>query len=541
MSSLSQLLDVLPGARRLGEGDPEIRGIAYDSRRVSPGDLFACLPGTRTDGRRFLSDAVTRGAAAVLLEPNGEADSAGFQPGVTPVPALLVPSAREAMARAAAALRGYPSRQLTLVGVTGTNGKTTTTHLVEALFRATGRRTGIIGTLGARIGDEWLPGDRTTPEAPDLQALFATMVERGVTAAAMEVSSHALAQHRTLGAEFDAAIFTNLTQDHLDYHGDMDAYFAAKEILFRDYPQRTEKPFAAVINADDPFGRRLAQSLREDQKREGVRPIRVLTYGTEAADADVRATNIRALASGVQFNLHLPPASGSNCQLSTVNCQLQLGGHFNVMNALAAAATGWVLGIPVETIVPALASVKGVPGRFESVAEGQPFSVIVDYAHSPDGLENVLRAARALNPRRLLVVFGCGGDRDRTKRPLMGAIAAKLADTVFVTSDNPRSEDPNAIIRDILAGMPDAAIEVEPDRRAAIEAAIRAAEPGDLVLIAGKGHEDYQIFADRTIHFDDREVARAALGTWRLAIGPEPSEPSAKRQVSSAGPEGGTP
>jgi UDP-N-acetylmuramoyl-L-alanyl-D-glutamate--2,6-diaminopimelate ligase len=507
MSSLSQLLDVLPEAKRLGEGDPEIRGIAYDSRRVSPGDLFACLPGTKTDGRRFLDDALTRGAAAVLLEPNGEERCT--------VPALLVPSAREAMARAAAALHGYPSRRLTLVGITGTNGKTTTTHLVEALFRAVGQRTGIIGTLGARIGDEWLPGDRTTPEAPDLQALFATMVERGVTAAAMEVSSHALAQHRTLGAEFNAAIFTNLTQDHLDYHGDMEAYFAAKEILFRDYPQQTEKPFAAILNTDDPYGQRLARSLRESAKRDGVRPVRVLTYGVETKDTDVRASEIRALPSGVTFTLHLPEDLASqNCHLTSVICHLQLGGHFNVLNALAAAATGRALGIATETIVAALASVKGVPGRFESVSEGQEFSVIVDYAHSPDGLENVLRAARALQPRRLLVVFGCGGDRDRTKRPLMGAIAARLADTVFVTSDNPRSEDPNAIIEEILVGMrgqPTASRVVEPDRRAAIEAAIRAAEPSDLVLIAGKGHEDYQIFADRTIHFDDREVAREIL------------------------------
>jgi UDP-N-acetylmuramoyl-L-alanyl-D-glutamate--2,6-diaminopimelate ligase len=485
MSSLSQLLTSLPKARRLGEGDPEIRGVAYDSRRVGPGDLFACLPGLKTDGYRFLGDAVARGAAAVLLE---RADT-----GPLPVPALLVPSAREAMAWAAAALHGHPSRRLTLAGVTGTNGKTTTTYLVEAIFRAAGRKTGVIGTLGARIGDRALPGDRTTPEAPDLQALFAEMVAEEVSAAAMEVSSHALAQHRTLGAEFDAGIFTNLTQDHLDFHETMEAYFEAKTILFRDYPAFSAKAFTAVINADDPYGRRLASLSRG----------RVLTYGVSDPAAQVRATDVRVLPAGISFTLRLG-------EEAPIPVQLSLGGHFNVLNALAAAAAGWALGVPAGTIGAALGSLSGVPGRFEAVREGQEFAVIVDYAHTPDGLENVLRAAQALGPARLLLVFGCGGDRDRAKRPIMGALAAEHADIAFVTSDNPRSEDPTAIIADITAGMKPRAGAlwvVEPDRRAAIEAALRAAHPGDLVLIAGKGHENYQIFADRTIHFDDREVA----------------------------------
>jgi UDP-N-acetylmuramoyl-L-alanyl-D-glutamate--2,6-diaminopimelate ligase len=513
MTTLTGLQRSLPEARRLGEGDPEIRRVSYDSRRVEPGDLFACLPGLKTDGHRFLGDALARGAAAVLLE----------RPEASPlsVPALLVPSAREAMAWAAAALHGYPSRRLTLVGVTGTNGKTTTTYLVEALFRAAGRKTGVIGTLGARIGDRALPGDRTTPEAPDLQALFAEMGAEGVSAASMEVSSHALAQHRTLGAEFDAGIFTNLTQDHLDFHESMEAYFEAKTILFRDYPARSAKPFIAVINADDPYGRRLAAELG-----------RVVTYGVTDPAAQVRAADVRALPAGISFTLRLG-------EESPIPVRLSLGGHFNVLNALAAAAAGWALGIPAGTIGAALESVLGVPGRFEAVREGQEFAVIVDYAHSPDGLENVLRAARALEPARLLLVFGCGGDRDRTKRPLMGALAAEHAAIAFVTSDNPRSEEPSAIIADILAGVRQvlgarcsvlggevtdpcptgpstehrapSTVVIEPDRRAAIEAALRAARAGDLVLIAGKGHENYQIFADRTIHFDDRETAREIL------------------------------
>jgi UDP-N-acetylmuramoyl-L-alanyl-D-glutamate--2,6-diaminopimelate ligase len=376
----------------------------------------------------------------------------------------------------------------------------------------------VIGTLGARVGDQVLPGDRTTPEAPDLQALFATMRDAGVTAAAMEVSSHALVQDRTLGTEFDAAVFTNLTQDHLDYHETLASYFDAKAILFRDYPRHTRKAFAAVINIDDPWGRRLADELGDGAGGTG---FRVVTYGVEDAAALVRATEIRATPAGVSFDLWLPVDDGPSRPVAHSPRRpvaLQLGGYFNVLNALAAAGVGWALGVPEETIRAALAAVPGVPGRFEAVREGQPFSVIVDYAHTPDGLLNVLDAARALNPNRLLAVFGCGGDRDRTKRPQMGALAARLADVAIVTSDNPRTEEPAAIIGDILAGIDAlpaserrAEVVVEPDRRAAIHAACASAQPGDLVLIAGKGHEDYQIFADRTIHFDDREVAREYL------------------------------
>jgi UDP-N-acetylmuramoyl-L-alanyl-D-glutamate--2,6-diaminopimelate ligase len=520
MSRLSQLAASLPTIARVGDADPEVQRIVYDSRAVGAGDLFAALPGQKTDGTRFVADAVARGAAAVLLEEDRAGEVLPL-----PVPVLLAANARVALAHAAAALYGYPSREMTLVGVTGTNGKTTTTYLVEAILKAAGHRTGVIGTLGARIGDRALPGDRTTPEAPDLQALFATMVQEGVTGAAMEVSSHALVQDRTLATEFDVAVFTNLTQDHLDYHETLEAYFDAKAILFRDYPGYTRKPFAAVINRDDPWGRRLAEELRDGATGRRGDGARVLTYGIEDGDVDLRATNIHATPAGVSFELSMTSADGVPRPVAPSPrrpVSLQLGGYFNCMNALAAAGVGVALGIPGETIRAALEAVPGVPGRFEAVRAGQSFSVIVDYAHTPDGLLNVLSAARALDPKRLLVVFGCGGDRDRAKRPQMGALAARLADVAFVTSDNPRSEEPAAIIRDILAGIEEererrAQVRVEPDRRAAIHAALAEAEPGDLVLIAGKGHEDYQIFADRTVHFDDREVAheylKGALGS----------------------------
>jgi UDP-N-acetylmuramyl-tripeptide synthetase len=368
------------------------------------------------------------------------------------------------------------------------------------MARAAGRGVGIIGTIGSRINDEELPGERTTPESPDLQALLARMADadsgEGMVVS-MEVSSHALALERTAGCEFDVGVFTNLTQDHLDFHHDMESYFQAKALLFTVYPASSEKSFTGVINTDDLYGRRLA----------GLCVGRVVTYGVEQP-ADLRATEIEGSARGLRYRLETPDG--------VFPVTLRLGGLFNVYNSLAALGAGYALGIPWDVLLPALASAPGVPGRFESVVtEGDPeFSVIVDYAHSPDGLENVLRSARALQPRRLISVFGCGGDRDRTKRPIMGRIAAELSDRVIVTSDNPRSEDPHAILREILTGIPAErldAVEIEADRRQAIRRAVAVAEPGDLVVIAGKGHETYQIFANETIHFDDREEARAAI------------------------------
>jgi len=487
---LSDIHALLPGSEQFGSHDPEIGGVTHDSRRVQPGYLFVCVTGQKSDGHDYLAAAAEKGAVAALVER-----SEGL---AATLPLLRVRSTRAVMGLAAAAVYGYPSRELTLVGVTGTNGKTTTTLLVEALFRAAGCRTGVIGTLGARIADRELPGDRTTPEAPELQSLFAEMVAEDVRAVSMEVSSHALALDRTLGAEFDIGVFTNLTQDHLDFHGSLEDYFEAKSRLFVDYPSRARKPFTAVINLDDPYGRRLSERACG----------RVISYGIEH-EATLRASDIRATPAGVSFKVS---------RSGTVNhrLQLRLGGRFNVSNALAALGAAEAAGLDWDRSTAALEAVPGVPGRFESVNAGQEFAVIVDYAHTPDGLENVLSSARALDPARLIVVFGCGGDRDRGKRPIMGRLAAELAETVVVTSDNPRSEDPQSIIREIAAGFaaaPNRRAELieEPDRRRAIERAIRMAGPGDLVLIAGKGHENYQIFADRTIHFDDREVAREVL------------------------------
>ncbi|MBM3459553.1 MAG: UDP-N-acetylmuramoyl-L-alanyl-D-glutamate--2,6-diaminopimelate ligase, partial [Armatimonadetes bacterium] len=347
---------------------------------------------------------------------------------------------------------------------------------------------------------EELPGDRTTPESPELQSLLHQMAQadRGTgMVVAIEVSSHALAQDRTLGAEFDVGVFTNLTQDHLDYHGSMEEYFRAKRRLFTQYPEESTKPFHAIVNRDDPYGRRL------EQEAAGI----VWSYGVES-EALLQAWNIQATASGLAYTLRTPDGEAP--------IRLALGGLFNVANSLAAAGAARALGLSWETIRLGLEAAPAAPGRFESVNEGQEFGVLVDYAHTPDGLLNVLESARALQPRRLLVVFGCGGDRDRTKRPIMAGIAARLADHAIITSDNPRTEDPTAIVQEIAAGLtPEAPHDVIVDRRAAIRHAIQSAGPGDLVVIAGKGHETYQIFADGTIHFDDREEARAALRARR--------------------------
>ncbi len=501
MTELHRLASAVEGARILPLQDaeptlPQVTGLAYDSRKVRPGDLFFCVRGQKADGLQFLPAAVAAGAVAAVVDEERND---------LPVPAILVPDVRRAMGPLSRAFYDHPSGRISLVGVTGTNGKTTTTFLIEAIARAAGRNTGVIGTIGARINDEALPGDRTTPEAPELQALFARMAQaddgRGMVVA-MEVSSHALAQGRTAGAEYEVGVFTNLTQDHLDYHRDMEDYFGAKALLFTEYPKAGTKPFTAIINGDDPYGRRLAEMS------EG----HVVTYGVEHTDTHLgeaptlRARNVEGSATRLRFDVVSPEGE--------FPVELPLGGLFNVYNSLAAMGAARALGISWEVILAALRGATGVPGRFESVDAGQDFGVIVDYAHSPDGLENVLRAARALEPRRLLVVFGCGGDRDRGKRPIMGRIAAQLADQVILTSDNPRSEDPQAILAQVAAGVVEvggARWEQLVDRRAAIARAVALAEAGDLVVIAGKGHEDYQIFADRTVHFDDREEARKAL------------------------------
>ncbi|HEV8440840.1 MAG TPA: UDP-N-acetylmuramoyl-L-alanyl-D-glutamate--2,6-diaminopimelate ligase [Methylomirabilota bacterium] len=485
------LLEALRDKTVVGELPPTVTGIAYDSRKVMPGNLFVAVPGLREDGRRFVGDAVGRGATAVVLE-GAAAVPAGA------IPRIVVPSSREALARLADAYFGHPSRALTVVGITGTNGKTTTSLLVDALFRAGRRVTGVIGTIEYRIGAEARPAGQTTPEALELQSILAEMADHGVSAVTMEVSSHALAFHRADGVEFDVAVFTNLTQDHLDFHQSFEAYRAAKARLFALLASGGKRRRTAVINADDPAGRSMVAGLQ----------IPVITFGL-GADADVRPARFVSGIDGIRMEVHTP--RGSTAIASP------LVGEHNVMNLLGAVGVGLALEMDLAAIGHALGGVSAVPGRFERVEAGQPFLVVVDYAHTPDALERVLTTARKLViGGRLGVVFGCGGDRDRGKRPLMGGIAARLADRVWVTSDNPRSERPEAIIAEIVAGIPAAgpgAIRhvTIPDRKTAIRSALGWAVGGDVVVIAGKGHETYQIVGPDVLPFDDREVARAAL------------------------------
>lgn len=490
---LADLRDRVEGARLVVDAPTEVRGITHDSRQVRPGDLFVCLVGSKHDGHAYAPDALARGAAAFVVQEDHLRDFR-LAESQAKIPLLVVPDTRRALPALAAALHDYPTRTLKLVGVTGTNGKTTTTFLIASTLRAAGLRTGTVGTLGAELMGEPLPSDHTTPEADQLQALFAEMRARGAEAAVMEVSSHALAQGRTDGCAFDAAAFTNLTQDHLDYHGTLEDYFAAKLRLFRDYPAASDKPFVASVNLDDPRGAVVARETRG----------RVLTYGVESR-ADITARDIRTEAGRTHFCATTPAGE--------IAVELNIGGAFQVYNALAAIGVGIGLGFAPETIAQGLAALTAVPGRFESIPTGRGFHVIVDYAHTPDGLENLLDSARRLNPARLLVVFGCGGDRDRTKRPIMGRIAASRAEVAVVTSDNPRTEQPQAIIEEILAGLRGATTQVivEPDRRQAIAAALAEAREGDIVLIAGKGHEDYQEIQGVKHPFDDRLVVRELL------------------------------
>lgn len=460
--------------------DVEVGELAYDARAVSPGTLFFCVPGFTRDGHEFASEAIARGAVALVVERELALG----------VPEVRVPSVRAAMAPAAAAFYGDPTARLQTVGVTGTNGKTTTAFLVRSLLEAAGRRTGLLGTVTSVIGGVERPVERTTPEAIDLQRTFREMLEAGDAACSMEVSSHALALHRADAVHFAAGIFTNLTQDHLDFHGTMEGYFAAKRALFEP-----GHPRHAVVNVDDPYGRRLAAELPD--------PV---TFAIDRA-AVYRAVRVQTGLGGSRFVV-----SGPDGELELAS---PLRGRFNVYNVLASVAAARALGVAADTAVRAIATAGQVPGRFQPVDQGQEFAVLVDYAHTPDSLENVLRAARELvasgEGGRLHVVFGCGGDRDRGKRPMMGEIATRLADRVLVTSDNPRSEDPEAIIDEILAGA-GGDVDHNPDRRAAIAAAIAGARRGDVVVIAGKGHEQGQEFErGRKIPFDDVTVAREAL------------------------------
>jgi UDP-N-acetylmuramoyl-L-alanyl-D-glutamate--2,6-diaminopimelate ligase len=483
---LNELLGAVDVLELRGDPRTDIGSVTHDSRRAGPGALFCCVPGATADGHDHAAAAVAAGAAALLVE----------RPLDLPVTQARVGSVRAAMAPVAAALFGHPSGRMRVLGVTGTNGKTTTTYLLEAIARAAGLRPGVVGTIETRIDGARWPVERTTPEAPELQALFRRMVDAGVDVAAVEVSSHALALHRVDATRFAAACFTNLSHDHLDFHESLEAYFEAKASLFD--PARTG---AAAVNLDDPYGVGLA-------RRAAQAGLDVTGFGL-APECRVRAADVEVGSGGNRFRLVSPEG--------TAAVHSPLVGRFNVMNALAAAATALAAGLPWAAVAAGLSAPVVVPGRMERVDAGQPFPVLVDYAHTPDGLDQVLRAGRQLvDGGRLVVVFGCGGDRDRAKRPAMGKVAAALADVVYVTSDNPRSEDPAAIANEVAAGIPPAvSAALVIDRRLAVRRALAGLGPGDVLVVAGKGHETGQTAGGVTVPFDDRVVAReelAALG-----------------------------
>ena len=468
--------------RIIGSGDLEIQGISYDSRTIKPGDLFVAISGLKVDGHNFIEDVARRGAAAVLVE----------QP--TPdlsLPQIVVENTRLALGLVSANFYHHPAKKLRVLGITGTNGKTTSTYLVKSILEQAGHQVGLIGTIETVIGDVVLESGRTTPESLDLQRLFAEMVDQGMDYAVMEVSSHALDLHRTAGIPFAGALFTNLSQDHLDFHGTMDAYFSAKTKLFENLAG------PAIINVDDNWGARLVTCPS----------LSSYTYGVEK-EAQVRAEKIQLENGSVSYILR--------SEVGQIPIRLQLTGYFNVYNSLGAVALCLSQGVSLAQIQTGLRLAKGVPGRFEQVENERGLNVVVDYAHTPHGLENVLNSARQLTPKgRLIVVFGAGGDRDSSKRSLMGAVAAELADVAILTSDNPRSEDPavicSSIEKGLLATHPKMDYVIIVDRRAAIDTAIKMATPDDLVLVAGKGHETYQEFAHGRIHFDDREEVRRAI------------------------------
>jgi UDP-N-acetylmuramoyl-L-alanyl-D-glutamate--2,6-diaminopimelate ligase len=471
---LSAAAAAVPGSEVRGDVHAPVDEVAFDSRRVVRGALFFCVPGATADGHDFGEEAVRAGAAALVVERWLDLD----------VPQILVPSVRRSMGPISAAVFGEPARSMTIVGVTGTNGKTTVVHLLDAVFRAAGHRTGAIGTVGAHVAGEDVPIARTTPEAPDLHRLLRQMRDAGVTTVAMEVSSHALDQGRVGGVTFDAAVFTNLSQDHLDHHGSMEAYFAAKASLFTE-----DRAKQAVLNLDDAWGRRLLDAS-----------VPVTTFGLDPA-ADVHAEDVRASTDGLAF------------RVNGREVRSPLRGGFNVSNCLAAIASSGLVGVDPDDAIRGLASAGRVPGRMEPVDAGQRFLVVVDYAHTPDSIRTVLAAARPLATGRVIVVFGCGGDRDRAKRFPMGAAATEGADLTVITTDNPRSEDPLDIIAEVERGAAEGGgrYVVEPDRRGAIRLALGHAHAGDVVVVAGKGHEAEQELVDGPIPFDDRVVVREEL------------------------------
>jgi len=490
-----RLFEILQGieiSRIIRNRDVEISNIAYDSRKVVPGTLFVAVKGLKTDGHLYIRDAAEKGAAAILLEEGHF--SAGY-PGNIPI--VTVQDSRSAMARMAINYYGAPSKSIRVIGITGTNGKTTTSYLIKSILEEWNRKVGLIGTVSYTIGDRVMEADHTTPEALEFQKLLREMVDNGCHYAVSEISSHSLALKRVYGTDFHTAVFTNLTQDHLDFHLHMEDYFRTKATLFSDmYPLNR-----AVINIDDPYGKRLTGMTKSD----------LFTYGLHG-HCNLMGKNIHAGMDGLEFDVTTPAG--------TVHVKSRLVGIYNVYNILAAIGAALSFEVPLEKIASGIASVTSVPGRFEKIDSGLGFSIIVDYAHTENALRLLLEAVRGFAPRKTIVVFGCGGDRDKGKRPLMGKAAIQLSDYVIVTSDNPRSEDPAKIIEEIETGIKDAmntsskraaGYRLIVDRRSAIEEAIDMAKEGDIVVIAGKGHECYQIIGCEKFHFDDREEARKAI------------------------------
>lgn len=461
-----------------------ISSIAYDSRKVEPNGLFVAIKGMKTDGHAYLESAAAKGAAAVVVEDEYVNEM---------VTVIRVPDTRQALAKLSACFYDYPAQKLDIIGVTGTNGKTTTTHMIAEVLKSHGQKTGIMGTLYIKIGDKTYPTHITTPESLEIQKHLAMMVDEGVKTVVMEVSSHGLYFDRVYGITFLGGIFTNITRDHLDFHNDMESYFQEKLKLFKRLKSEEEGGFA-LLNSDDVKTPQIVEALQ----------VPYMSYGIYRLP-HIRAKNIKTHITGTTFI--------AESDRWDVPVKMNMTGMFNVYNALAAVGTGLFLNITPAAITKGLENLKGVPGRFETINEGQDFGIVVDYAHTPDGIKNVLQSARVLTNNRLIIVFGCGGDRDRTKRPIMGKYASELADMVIVTSDNPRTEDPMAIIADILPGIEEGNAKniVEADRKTAIYTAINAAQKGDIVVIAGKGHETYQIFKDKTITFNDLETAREAV------------------------------
>jgi UDP-N-acetylmuramoyl-L-alanyl-D-glutamate--2,6-diaminopimelate ligase len=498
MWDLGSLLEALPEAFLKGTGSVQVGGLAYDSRAVGNGDLFFCIKGHTTNGHMYAPQALEAGASAIVAEEFIETGGS---------PLIIVEDARDAMARLAAAFYGHPSRRLKVVALTGTNGKTTTSYMIKSVCETSGVKSGVLGTLGYLYPGFEQSGSHTTPEAPVFQRLLRSMVDEGVGCVAAEISSHALQLKRSAGTFFEAALFTNLSRDHLDFHGSFEAYRDAKLRLFLPGgPWEGGSPRWAILNADDPVSEYYAKATFAHR----------LTFGA-GAGADVRAVGVAEDAAGTDLRVRYRDRE--------FPVRVNVPGSFNVYNALAACSAGFVLGCEDGAIASGIKNVTNVPGRMERIECGQDFRIIVDYAHTPDALSNVLTALRSITPGRIICVFGCGGDRDQGKRPEMGSAVAAGADYAVVTSDNPRSEDPEEIIEQILGGFAAAGFaeyEVVPDRAEAIERAVATAVAGDTVLVAGKGHEDYQILGDRKIDFDDREIVKGALA--RLGHGSGPSD-----------------